>query len=121
MARKPPTKRQQYWLKHLRAAASFDGSMAAYASHHQVDAKDLYRWKTKLKLFGLTPDTAGVKQTSSIASGGTGFATVKPAASAPCMPGKACVVLPNGCRIELHGVLDRTLIRELIAATSGAL
>ena len=45
MSDTPITKRQQYWLDHIRAADAFDGSIADYARSAGVKPKELYSLK----------------------------------------------------------------------------
>ena len=45
------TRRQAFWLAHLRACA--DGSMKAYADAHGLDLRALYGAKARLKRKGL--------------------------------------------------------------------
>lgn len=48
MANKPITERQQYWLDPLKRAAASRDSLVDYAKTHDLKAKDLYAWKTRL-------------------------------------------------------------------------
>jgi len=49
------TERQQHWLNHIKAADSFDGSVADYARAEGLTPKELYQWKTVLTRRGLLP------------------------------------------------------------------
>ena len=49
------TERQQHWLNHIKAADSFDGSVADYARAEGLTPKELYQWKTILTRRGLLP------------------------------------------------------------------
>ena len=44
MLAKTTTHRQRYWLKHVKAADLSDGTMADYATTHDVNLKQLYQW-----------------------------------------------------------------------------
>ncbi|MEM6580781.1 MAG: hypothetical protein AAF699_05890 [Pseudomonadota bacterium] len=47
-ATKPIIERQQYRLDHLKRAVANGDSLVAYAEKHELKAKDLYAWKTRL-------------------------------------------------------------------------
>ena len=98
------TKRQQHWLDHLKAAKTYDGSVADYARAEGLTPKELYQWKTILRRRGLI---AGKAKPSA-------FVPVRQADTA----GKAALVLPNGARLELSGTIDASTIKALILAAS---
>ncbi len=108
MGTKPLTARQQYWLNHLTAAAAIDGPLVDYAKTHQLTPKHLYQWKTRLIDLGHLGSIGAVKKAA--------FIRVATPRSSTHSDAKACLVMPNGIRLELQGSLDRGLIRELIAA-----
>lgn len=58
MSDTPITERQQYWLNHIRAAETFDGSIADYARSEGLKPKRLYSWKGILTRRGLMGDEA---------------------------------------------------------------
>ena len=108
MGTKPLTTRQRYWLDHLTAAAASGGTLVGYAEKHQLNAKRLYQWKTRLVDLGHLGNTGTVKKPA--------FVRVATPRSSTHSNAKASLVMPNGIRLELQGALDRGLIRELIAA-----
>ena len=64
MLAKTMTRRQRYWLKHIKAADLSNGTIAEYAAAHDVSLKGLYQWKTKLmKLKLYRPDDHHRSQT----------------------------------------------------------
>ena len=48
MAKFEITKRQQYCLKHIRAADARKGTPVDYANAHDLNVKDLYQWTDNL-------------------------------------------------------------------------
>lgn len=105
--KKSITKRQQYWLDHIKAAEASGGTLVAYASAHKLKVKDLYQWKTALTRRGFLlekkPKPAFV-----------------PVATAPAnvSPTRCDVTLPNGVRIQFAGKLDSLSLREIMTAAS---
>ncbi len=105
---KPITQRQRYWLDHLNTAATSGGSLVDYAAAHQLKAKHLYGWKTRLIIAGHLPDTRKGKK--------PGFVSVVPTRNTPT----ASLFMPNGFRLELQGTIDRGLLRDLITVAREA-
>ncbi|WP_152025207.1 IS66 family insertion sequence element accessory protein TnpA [Congregibacter litoralis] len=103
MATKPITKRQRYWLVHLKNAASSGGSLVAYAKANDLKPKDLYVWKTQLIKLGHLP--------ASGKRAGSQFVPVVPVSNATSVT----LVMPNGFRLQLSGGIDRALLQDLVA------
>ncbi len=101
---KPISQRQRYWLDHLTTAATSGGSLVDYAAAHQLKAKHLYGWKTRLIIAGHLPDTRKGKK--------CGFVPVTSVGSNT----SATLVMPNGFRLELQGAVDRALLQDLMSA-----
>ena len=49
------TERQQQWVDHIRATASYEGTIVAYAKANNLKTKDIYQWKTLLTKRGFLP------------------------------------------------------------------
>ena len=119
MLAKTTTHRQRYWLKHVEAADVSDGTIAEYATSHDVSLKLLYQWKSKLmKLKLYQPATSSSKPD---------FVPVKPAQSqlqkqvVPPLHVEqtgCTVTLANGTRIEFHGELSAGVIRTIMTTVS---
>ena len=50
------TKKQRFWLSHLRACEESGQSKVSYAAAHGLKPKYLYNWKTRLIQVGILPD-----------------------------------------------------------------
>jgi hypothetical protein len=92
------TKKQTYWKAHLEAAESFEGSLADYARTHDLSAKKLYGYKTRIRKHEAAAEIS------------TGFVKVMTQAVASLSP--VTVTLPNGVRltvsdIDAPGLLER--------------
>jgi len=107
MSDTPITERQQYWLDHIRAAESFDGSIADYARSAGLKPKELYSWKGILARRGLLSVPAA-------GEAGGGFVRV----IAPSRPLGMSLVLPNGVRLEWHGDLGPEQLEALVLTAS---
>lgn len=81
------TKTQRYWKTHLEALESFAGSAADYARLHDVPAKKLYVYKTRLRK---------LEETSEVAAGFVRVTRTTASVSSP-----VTVSLPNGVRLTL--------------------
>jgi len=99
------TERQQHWLDHIKAADSFDGSVADYARAEGLTPKELYQWKTILTRRGLLP----AKKIRS---------DFVPVATRPVRSGVVSLVLPNGVRVEFDGELRSEQMHSLVTAAS---
>ena len=98
------TEKQSYWKAHLEAAESFEGSLAGYARAHDLSAKKLYGYKTRIRK----------RETAAGISGG--FVKVIAAAAPPPLsaPSPVTVSLPNGVRLTLAD-LDLPELLERLA------
>ena len=47
------TKKQAYWLKHLRECAASGQRLATYAVSHDLKPQRLYNWKSRLQTLGV--------------------------------------------------------------------
>jgi hypothetical protein len=103
----PITDRQQYWLDHIRAADTFDGSIADYARSEGLKPKELYSWKGILARRGLLGTEAAAESQA-------GFVRV----IAPARPMGMSLVLPNGVRLEWHGDLGSEQLEALVLTAS---
>ena len=99
------TERQQYWLDHILAAESFNGTLVEYAGVEGLKVKDLYQWKTLLSRRGVITGK-GAQQKA--------FVAVRESTTASM----AALLLPNGIRIELSGAVDTETIQSLVTAAS---
>jgi hypothetical protein len=113
----PLTKRQRYWLRHIKAADASDGTLVAYAKAHKLKVRDLYQWKTALGRRGLL-------KTKRAKPAGSSFVPVKPVA-APASPpppmsaeSQYTVTLPNGVRLDFAGTLGPESLLDLLQAAS---
>ena len=99
------TEKQAYWKAHLEAAESYEGSLADYARAHDLSAKTLYGYKTR------------IRKREFAAGRSNGFVKVTPpaAASLPLStPSPVTVSLPNGVRLTLPD-LDLPELLERLA------
>lgn len=87
----PITGQKQEWLNHIRAADTFDGSIADYARSEGLKPKELDSWKEILARRGLLGDPP--------AENSVGFVRV----IAPSRPLGVRLMLPNVVRLEWHG------------------
>ena len=104
MPTKPITERQQHWLDHLNSAAASGSSLVDYARAHELKAKDLYAWKTRLVNLGHLSAPRKHKERSFVPVVSVGNAA------------SATLVMPNGFRLELQGSVDRALLQDLMNA-----
>ena len=100
------TERQRTWLKHIEAAASSGGTLAAYATANGLEVKQLYQWKTALRRRGLLPD----KRRSAFVMVATPTALVSPTSCS--------ITLPNGVRVQIAGELDATKLGQILSAAN---
>ena len=109
MAKTKPaiTKRQRYWLNHIKAADASDGSLVEYAAVHKLKVKDLYQWKTVLARRGFLPS-----KTSEPA-----FVAVSPTVPT-ALPSSCNIMLPNGVRLQFSGDLNSTTLHDILTAAS---
>jgi cytolysin (calcineurin-like family phosphatase) len=92
------TEKQAFWKRHLEAAHSYEGSLADYARAHDLSAKKLYSYKTR------------IRKREAAAEISTEFVKVRAEAVASLSP--VTVTLPNGVRltfsdIDAPGLLER--------------
>ena len=87
------TRRQQFWVEHLRQCAERGQSLSAYAAEHGLQVGGLYEAKSRLRRRGLWP------------APGVQFIRVQPtrAASTPPLPTMYRISLPNGVVVETAG------------------
>ncbi len=97
------TKRQRYWLNHIKAADASEGTLVAYAAAHDLKVKDLYQWKTTLSRRGLLPVKAAKR-------------AFVPVATSPAAPAASCSIsLPNGVRLQFTGEVDAASVSQILA------
>lgn len=62
------TKKQRFWLSHLRACEESGQSKVSYAAAHGLKPKYLYNWKTRLIQVGVLPSAfaTSVEKTSRV-------------------------------------------------------
>ena len=112
----PLTLKQQLWLDHVQAADASDGSMAAYAVEHNISAKALYAWKTRL-----------IRQKRYSPTGISDFTPIKPSAQlfssldSPAQTPSCRVTLHTGARIEFMGELTPATVRSILTLSGVAL
>ena len=82
------TKRQRFWLEHLRACGS--GSLKAYAQAHGLDLRALYDAKARLKRKGALASSAPAR-----------LVRVERTPHRPVDPAYCRVHLANGTAVEL--------------------
>ena len=100
------TVRQQYWLDHVRASESFDGSLVEYARSAGLKPKELCSWKGILGSRGLFDEAAAQRA--------SGFVRV----ITPAQPSGVSLPLPNGVRLECHGELGAEQLEALVVMAS---
>jgi len=93
------TEKQAFWKGHLEAAQSFEGSLADYARAHELSAKKLYSYKTR------------ILRREATAEASTGFVKVMSQAVASLSP--VTVTLPNGVRLTLSDIDAPGLLERL--------
>ena len=93
------TEKQAYWKTHLKAAQSFDGSLADYARAHDLQVKKLYVYKTQL---------GKLKQARVVSADFVKVTTPTEKASSP-----VTVSLPNGVRLTLPSLEVPGLLTQL--------
>jgi hypothetical protein len=93
------TEKQVFWKRHLEAAESFDGTLADYARAHDLSAKQLYGYKTRIRQREADAETAN------------GFVKVMSQAVASLSP--VTVTLPNGVRLTLSDIDAPGLLERL--------
>jgi cytolysin (calcineurin-like family phosphatase) len=93
------TDKQNFWKQHLEAAESFDGTLADYARAHDLSAKKLYGYKTR------------IRQREAGAETSNGFVKVMSQAVASLSP--VTVTLPNGVRLTLSDIDAPGLLERL--------
>lgn len=101
-------KRQQHWQQHIEAADASRGTLVSYAAAHDLNAKDLYRWKTVLARRGVLP--AKVRKPAFVAVAN------RPASTTPT---NCSITLPNGVQLQVAGNLDAAMLTQLLAAAHG--
>ena len=93
------TEKQRFWKEHLEAAESFDGTLADYARAHDLSAKKLYGYKTRIRQREAAVETS------------SGFVKVVSQAVASLSP--VTVTLPNGVRLTLSDIDAPGLLERL--------
>ena len=106
MAKAAITKRQQYWLGHIKAADAGKGTRVEYANTHGLKVKDLYQWKTLLTRRGLLISEAPESKSAFV--------------SIPVTRMKAScrIVLTNGTQVHFEGDLGVATIRDILVSAS---
>lgn len=96
------TKRQHYWLEHVRACEASGKSIANYAARHGIAAQTMYAGKRMLIKKGILPSPARFQraQVVDVAAGG-----------------EWRIQLPNGVSVAFSGAVDA---RALTAVLSSA-
>jgi len=106
MAPNQLTTKQQYWLNHVKAAEDSAGTIAEYASRHNLRLKTLYQWKSKLIKLGLYEREASQSDFLPVR-----IQSVEPVGNVDCT-----IHLTNGDRVELTGKLDSQVIGSIITS-----
>ena len=107
------TERQRYWLDHVLAAASHDGSIVAYAAANGLKPRDLYQWRTALAKRGFL--------TARKAKPLSEFAEVKVSAKPVSAPSSRSasvhcrLILPCGSIVEYFDPIDPGALSQLLA------
>ena len=96
------TKKQKYWKVHLDALEEFAGSAADYARLHDLNAKKLYVYKTKLRELQ-APSTPSESS----------FVEVKATAMPSPASSDVMVALPNGVRLLIPNLVLPDLLGHL--------
>ena len=100
------TKKQAYWKAHLEASESYEGSLADYARAHDLYAKKLYGYKTRIRK---REEAAGKPDSFVKVTAATVSLPTPLSASSPII-----VSLPNGVRLTLAD-LDLPELLERLA------
>jgi len=124
------TKKQGYWLKHLRESAASGQPLATYAASHGLRPQQLYNWKSRLRAVGVWEPSETVRSKRPTMNpaqmrrhnrpGGLGFiaARVAPTELVP-PPSGLRIRFPNGIVLEVgsavHAPPDARLLAQLAA------
>ena len=108
MARDGLTEKQRYWQGHVEACATSGVSMRIYAERHELDVKQFYAWKAKLKQL----EAGSEQEAPSFIRASVGQANVG-STQTNCA---ARVALANGITIEVPANIATDELSHLIAA-----
>jgi hypothetical protein len=108
MTRQGLTKRQQFWLKHVRAAMGSSAPMQGYAKRHGLSAAALYNAKSVFKRMGLLKSASRELAPSAFV----------PVQMAPQVPPLVCCRLQHvsGWQLEMERLPDARWIRGLMGS-----
>ena len=101
------TKKQQFWLDHVRACDQSDQSMRAYARANGLKVAEFYSWKAVLRRKGVVGEDkpAAVFRKADIVD--------------DRYPGHCRVMLPSGVALEVEAGTEPAWVAGLVAALSG--
>lgn len=100
------TKKQAFWLGHVKAALLAKKSFVNYARQHNLVLKSLYSWKSKFCEMGLlskNPSQAFVRVKESLSIFSVNPSVVKTTAE------PVSVILPNGVCFKIPVLTKETL------------
>ena len=120
MPRRKPTapsttaEREQYWLRHLRAAKADGSTLVAYAAAQDLNVHHLYHWKRVLDQRGLLKATPSRKSASAFVP----VVAAAPTTALPQPPATPALTIKLAHDIELHfhRPLDPAQLSALINA-----
>ena len=96
------TQKQQYWQAHLDALSGFEGTAVEYAKLHDLDARRLYDYKSRM-----------ARQPSPERTAPTFVRVERSTPVLPTVPAAGvAVLLPNGVRLNLSSV-DEAMLTQL--------
>jgi len=99
--KKPLTKRQQYWLDHVRACEASGLRVAEYAQQHELTVRSMYDGKKMLVAKGILPRTRRPRfQRAQVVS-----------TSEPC---NWRIQLPNGVAVVFSGKVDTATLATVL-------
>ena len=112
MTRKRLTQRQQFWLKHTRAAARSSESMQGYAKRHGLSIAALYNAKSVFKRAGLLKSVSSELAPSAFV----------PIQVAPQLhpPVRCRLQHVSGWQLEMERLPDASWVRELMCSSPDA-
>lgn len=95
--------RRSFWLEHVRACEAGGTSVVAYARAHGVNARGLYRWRSRFR-----------REDAHSAVAGRWVRTVAPRPR----PAMVRVNLPNGVSVDLAGLGDESELSVVLRAAA---
>lgn len=118
------TKKQQFWLSHLRACEKSGQSKVSYAAAHGLKPKYLYNWKARLIQVGILPEALAtsvekpslvpdlIRKPQRAKTAGLSFAAVRVAGVTET---GIRIHFPNGILLEIGASSESISSQELLS------